>query len=443
MRDKVADAALSGVSVEQALEAILAEFRPLEAVEAPLAGALGLVLAEDVAADMDIPPFDNSSMDGYAVRAEDTASARDDTPARLRVTGYLPAGGAPGPDDRVLPGTAFRIMTGAPIPPGANAVVRFEDTSEGRALDNPTLQPGESRARPSREGGDVEIYRGVRPGTSVRAAGGDIRRGEVVLRAGTTIRPAEIGVLASVGKALVRVHRRPKVVVLATGDELVGVAERPGPGQIRNTNSYAVTAQLRSWGAEAHDLGVARDNREHLTTKLREALALEPDLLVTSAGVSVGDYDIVKEVLMSMGTINMWRVRVKPGKPLAFGRIGERGVPFLGLPGNPVSSMVTMELFGRPAVLKMLGTKRLLRPEVTVRLAEAVESAPGRRNYIRAVVWREGDEYVARTTGAQGSEILTSMAKANAFLVVDEDTARLEAGERARAMLLDWPEDAP
>jgi molybdopterin molybdotransferase len=443
MRDKVADAALSGVSVEQALEAILAEFRPLEAVEAPLAGALGLVLAEDVAADMDIPPFDNSSMDGYAVRAEDTASARDDTPARLRVTGYLPAGGAPGPDDRVLPGTAFRIMTGAPIPPGANAVVRFEDTSEGRALDNPTLQPGESRARPSREGGDVEIYRGVRPGTSMRAAGGDIRRGEVVLRAGTTIRPAEIGVLASVGKALVRVHRRPKVVVLATGDELVGVAERPGPGQIRNTNSYAVTAQLRSWGAEAHDLGVARDNREHLTTKLREALALEPDLLVTSAGVSVGDYDIVKEVLMSMGTINMWRVRVKPGKPLAFGRIGERGVPFLGLPGNPVSSMVTMELFGRPAVLKMLGTKRLLRPEVTVRLAEAVESAPGRRNYIRAVVWREGDEYVARTTGAQGSEILTSMAKANAFLVVDEDTARLEAGERARAMLLDWPEDAP
>jgi molybdopterin molybdotransferase len=158
--------------------------------------------------------------------------------------------------------------------------------------------------------------------------------------------------------------------------------------------------------------------------------------------VSVGDYDIVKEVLMSMGTINMWRVRVKPGKPLAFGRIGERGVPFLGLPGNPVSSMVTMELFGRPAVLKMLGMKRLLRPEVAVRLAEAVESAPGRRNYIRAVVWREGDEYVARTTGAQGSEILTSMAKANAFLVVDEDTARLEAGERARAMLLDWPEDA-
>jgi molybdopterin molybdotransferase len=442
-RDRPAGAALSGVTVEQALEAILQEFRPLEPVEVPLPDALGLVLAEDVSADIDIPPFDNSSMDGYAVRAQDTASASDDAPARLRVVGYLPAGGAPGPDDRVEQGTAFRIMTGAPIPPGADAVVRFEDTSEGRALDNPTLQPGDSRALPSRTGEEVAIFRGVRSGTSVRPAGGDIRRGEIVLRAGTTIRPAEIGVLASVGKALVRVHRRPLAVVLATGDELVGVDQTPGPGQIRNTNSYAVTALLRSWGAEAHDLGVARDNREHLIAKLREALALEPDLLVTSAGVSVGDYDIVKEVLMSMGTINMWRVRVKPGKPLAFGRLGERGVPFLGLPGNPVSSMVTMELFGRPAVLKMMGMKRLLRPTVNVRLTEAVESAPGRQNYIRAVVWQKGGEYLARSTGAQGSEILTSMARANAFLVVDERTARLEAGDTARAMLLDWPAEAP
>lgn len=442
MSDNAAGASLSGVTVEQALEAILAEFAPLEAVAVPLPEALGLVLAEDVAADIHIPPFDNSSMDGFAVRSGDTAASSDDAPARLRVVGFLPAGGAPGPDDRVEPGTAFRIMTGAPIPPGADAVVRFEDTGEGRALDNPTLQPGDSRALPSRAGGEVAIYRGVRPGTNVRTAGGDVRRGEIVLRAGTTIRPAEIGVLASVGKALVSVHSRPRAVVLATGDELVGADQTPGPGQIRNSNSYAVTAQLRSWGAEAHDLGVARDNRDHLTGKLREALALEPDLLVTSAGVSVGDYDIVKEVLMSMGTINMWRVRVKPGQPLAFGRLGERGVPFLGLPGNPVSSMVTMELFGRPAVLKMMGMKRLLRPTVRVRLVEPVDSTPGRQNYIRAVVWREGGEYLARSTGAQGSEILTSMAKANAFLVVDERTARLEAGEMASAMLLEWPEEA-
>ena len=190
MINRAGGAALAGVTVEQALEAILAEFAPLEAVEVALPDALGLVLAEDVSADIDVPPFDNSSMDGYAVRANDTSQASDDAPARLRVVGYLPAGGAPGPDDRVEPGTAFRIMTGAPIPPGADAVVRFEDTSEGRALDKPTLQPGESRALPSRTGGEVEIYRGVRPGTNVRAAGGDIRRGEIVLRAGTPICPA-------------------------------------------------------------------------------------------------------------------------------------------------------------------------------------------------------------------------------------------------------------
>jgi molybdopterin molybdotransferase len=429
--------ALSGVTVEEALEAILANFAPLEAVEVALPEALGLVLAEDVASDMNIPPFDNSSMDGYAVRAADVLGANDAKPARLRVAGYLPAGGAPGAGDRVEAGTAFRIMTGAPLPPGADSIVRFEDTSDGRPLDAPGLQTQHSRAAGVEVGGEVVIYRGVSEGTNVRRAGGDIREGEVVLRAGDLIGPATIGVLASLGRAKVKAHRRPRVAVLATGDELVGVDERPGPGQIRNTNSYAVTAQLRSWGAEAFDLGIARDNRESLVSKLEEALALQPDLLVTSAGVSVGDYDIVKQVLMEMGTINMWRVRIKPGKPLAFGRVGERGVPFLGLPGNPVSSMVTMELFGRPAVMKMLGRKRLQRPEVMARALERIESSPGRENYIRAVLSREGDEYVARTTGAQGSEILTSMAKANALLVVSEDVRAVEAGERVRAILLD------
>jgi molybdopterin molybdotransferase len=434
-------AALAGVTVAEALEAILGHFSPLEAVTVPLAEALGLVLAEDVTSDMDLPPFDNSSMDGYAVVASDTQAASDDSPARLQVVGYLPAGGAPGPDDTVEPGTAFRIMTGAPIPPGADAVVRFEDTSEGRPLDNPSLQPGQARAVPVEINGEVAIFRGVRSGTNVRPAGGDVRQGETVLRAGATIRAAEIGVMASVGKAVVRVHRRPRVVVLATGDELVEPSEKPGPGQIRNSNGYAVTAQVRSWGAEAVNLGVARDNREHLTAKLEEALALQPDLLVTSAGVSVGDYDIVKEVLMSMGTISMWRVRIKPGKPLAFGRLGERGVPFLGLPGNPVSSMVTIELFGRPAVMKMLGKQRLQRPIIEARALEAIESTPGRENYIRGVVSREGGEYVARSTGPQGSEILTSMAKANALLIVDEHTRTVQPGEKVQALMLDWPEE--
>jgi molybdopterin molybdotransferase len=419
--------ALSGVSVAEALEAILSQFAPLEIVHVPLAGSLGLVLAGDIQSDMDIPPFDNSSMDGYAVQSADTEGASGDAPRSLNVTGYLPAGGAPGPDDRVRPGTAFRIMTGAPIPPGADAVVKFEDTGQMRNAE------------------DVLIYRRVTKGENLRKAGGDVREGETVLTAGATIRPAEIGVLASVGRAQVPVHRRPRVVVLATGDELVEVDRKPGPGQIRNTNSYSVTAQVQSWGAEAHNLGVARDNREDLTAKLQEALALRPDLVVTSAGVSVGDYDIVKEVLMSMGSISMWRVRVKPGKPLAFGHLGGSGasrpVPFLGLPGNPVSSMVSMELFGRPAVMKMLGKTRLQRPIITAHAVEPIESSPGRENYIRAIVSREGDHYVARSTGAQGSEILTSMAKANALLIVDEKTRVVEAGQPIRALMLDWPEE--
>ena len=429
--------ALSGVTVAEALAAILAEFEPLPSIEVELADALGMVLARDITSDMDIPPFDNSSMDGYAVRAADTTSATNDQSVSLRITGYLPAGGAPAPEDRVEQGTAFRIMTGAPIPPGADAVVRFEDTSEGRPLDAPALQPGDSHASPAQIGGQVLIYKGVGAAVNVRRAGGDTHLGDTVLTAGTTIRAAEIGVLASVGVVRVPVQRRPRVAVLATGDELVGVGERPGPGQIRNTNSYAIAAQLRSWGAEAFDLGVARDNRESLVAKLDEALALKPDLLVTSAGVSVGDYDIVKQILMERGTINMWRVRIKPGKPLAFGRLNESGVPFLGLPGNPVSSMVTMELFGRPAVLKMLGKQDLQRPVVIARATERIESSPGRENYIRGIVTYEGSEYTARTTGAQGSEILTSMSKANALLVVDENTHDIEAGDIVRAMLLD------
>ena len=247
--------ALSGVTVNEALAAILAGFEPLPSIEVELADALGMVLAGDITSDMDIPPFDNSSMDGYAVRAADTASATDDQPVSLRITGYLPAGGAPAPEDRVEQGTAFRIMTGAPIPPGADAVVRFEDTSEGRPSMLPPYSPVTFTPSPAQIGSQVLIYKGVGAGVNVRRAGGDTHKGDIVLTAGTTIRAAEIGVLASVGMERVPVHRRPRVVVLATGDELVGVAKSPALVEIRNTNSYAVAAQLRSWGAEAFDLG--------------------------------------------------------------------------------------------------------------------------------------------------------------------------------------------
>ena len=327
------------------------------------------------------------------------------------------------------------------MPPGADAVVPFEETSEGRELRSAGLQPGQSRAASFTVGGEVEVYKSVGQGDFVRLAGEDVVRGQQVLSRGTTIRPAEIGVMASVGKANVLVHRRPRVAILATGDELVEVNEMPGPGQIRNSNNYAVEAQARSWGAEVFNLGVARDSREHVMEKLNEALDLRPDLLVTSAGVSVGDYDFVKEVLMSLGSISMWRVRLKPGKPLAFGRLRGRddtSVPFLGLPGNPVSSMVTMELFGRPAILKMLGKTRLARPTVMARTLEPLDNGGGRQNYIRGIVTQEENGvYVARTTGKQESNILTSMSRANAFLVIGEETRKVEVGEMVKAMLLD------
>lgn len=433
---------LTGITVAEARENILSYFSPLPVVRVPLPEALGAVLAEDVYSDMDIPPFNNSSMDGYAVRAEDTQRAGNSSPVRLRVAGYMPAGGFPGPGDQVEVGTAFRIMTGAPVPPGADAVIRFEDTSEGRALDNARLLPQDARAVPSTLGEDVLLYRPVQTGDSIRKAGEDTREGEKVLVKGTLVRPAEIGVLASVGAALVPVHRRPRIVVLATGDELVDVDQKPGPGQIRNTNNYAVAAQLQSWGAVPFNLGVARDTREDLIAHLNEALSLQPDLIVTSAGVSVGDHDLVKDVLLSMGEIQMWRVRVRPGKPLLFGRLGENRTPLLGLPGNPVSSMVSMELFGRPLVMKMLGKKQLQRPIIMARALEPLDNAGGREHYMRGVVTRdENGEYSCRSTGEQGSGILTSLSRANALLIVDETTSRVEPGDPVRALMLDWPEE--
>ncbi|HEY0071482.1 MAG TPA: gephyrin-like molybdotransferase Glp [Chloroflexia bacterium] len=441
MQTQDKQATLTSLSVVEALDNILAQFAPLPAVEVPLVEALGTVLAEEVRSDMDNPPFDNSSMDGYAVRAEDTAGAGDDSPARLRVTGHMPAGAFPQPGDRVEQGTTYRIMTGAPVPPGADAVIRFEDTSEGRALDNARLLPQDARASSSAIGEEVLLYRSVRPGDSIRRAGEDMREGDLALSPGITIRPAEIGVLASVGKARVRAHRRPRVAVLATGDELVEVDQTPGPGQIRNTNNYAIAAQLQSWGAVPLNLGVARDSREHLEAKLREALDLQPDLIISSAGVSVGDHDFVKDVLLSMGRVQMWRVRVRPGKPLLFGRLGAREVPLLGLPGNPVSSMVTMELFARPAVMKMLGKSRLHRPTVTARAVEAMDYGAGREHYVRGIVSKEGDEYVCRPTGGQGSNLLTSMSRANALLIIPESASRVEPGDMLKALMLDWPEE--
>lgn len=409
------------IGVDEARERILARFHPLEPERVPILEALDRVLAEDIYSDIDIPPFDNSAMDGYALRSGDTIGASQENPVTLEVMADLAAGHTT--HLKVESGRAIRIMTGAPLPEGADAVVRFEETSEGL-----TGSWGER----------IEVYKEVLPWDNVRPAGEDIRKGELVLPKGTLVRPQEIGVLASLGRPEVEVIRRPQVAILATGDELVAIDEEIGPGQIRNSNEYSTAAQVIRYGGVPVRLGMARDNIEELTSKIEEGLAAKVDLFLTSAGVSVGEYDVVKEVLASEGEIDFWQVYMKPGKPLAFGHI--QGVPLLGLPGNPVSAMVSFEQFARPAILIMLGKGALEKPEVEVTLDEDVTSS-GRRGFIRAIVTRQEDGYHARAvTGPRGSGVLTSMVRANALLIVPEDTTVVRAGERLRAQMLDWPE---
>ncbi|MGA9350248.1 MAG: gephyrin-like molybdotransferase Glp [Anaerolineae bacterium] len=411
------------ISVDEALEYVLKHFEPLEPEEVEILDTLDRVLAEDVYSDMDIPPFDNSAMDGYAVRAADTVGAGPEASITLRVIADLAAGYTT--DLVVEAGTAIRIMTGAPLPAGADAVVRFEETSEG-------LSAGERR------GDRIEVFRQVVVGENVRPEGEDIRKGELVLAEGTVLRPQEIGVLASLGRARVRVIRRPRVAILATGDELIAIDEPLAPGKIRNSNEYSNAALVQRYGGIPIRLGIARDDVEELTAKIREGLTQKVDLFITSAGVSVGDYDVVKDVLGTEGEMHFWQVRMKPGKPLAFGEI--QGVPLLGLPGNPVSAMVSFEQFARPAILKMLGKRRLRKPTVEAILEEDVKSS-GRRNFKRAVITERDGEYYASVTGPQGSGILTSMVKANGLAIIPEGIRQMKAGERVTVQMLDWPED--
>jgi molybdopterin molybdotransferase len=404
------------ISVEEALTRILAEIHPLNITRMPLADTLGLVLAEDVIAEEDIPPFDNSAMDGFALLSKDSRP-RNGNPPRLRVTGGIAAGYVA--NHAVEEGSAMRIMTGAPVPPGADTVIQVELTRN----DGP-------------ESEWVEILQEVAPGNNIRPAGEDMRKGQKALQRGTEIGPWEIGILATLGRANVPVIRRPRVAILSTGDEIVDVGEQLQPGKIRNSNGYLLESAVRRAGAEAHRLGVARDSVESLREKLTEAITY--DLILTSGGVSVGDFDYVKDVMQEQGQMNFWRINMRPGKPVAFGRIGD--VPLLGLPGNPVSTAVTFELFGLPLIRKMLGHSRLVKPQIDVVVEEDIHERAMRRHYIRAYVeWRDG-RFVARTTGNQGSHIMTSLRNANALLIIPEGGVTLNAGDTAKAMMLDWPE---
>jgi molybdopterin molybdotransferase len=353
-------------------------------------------------------------MDGYAVLAADTEGASTESPKSLQVIGDLAAGYVT--ETRVMAGTAIRIMTGAPMPPGADAVVPFEDTKQ--------------------EKGQVHIFQGVRVRANVRSAGEDVHKGELVLRQGARIRPQEVGMLATLGRKDVWVSRRPRVAILATGDEVVDIDAPLAPGKIRNSNTYSNAAQVIACGATPVLLGIARDDVEDLTTKIRAGLAQKVDLFLTSGGVSVGDFDVVKEVLAAEGDMTFWRVRMKPGKPFAFGQIGS--VPLLGLPGNPVSAMISFELFARAAILKMQGRKDCSRPVVHAVLTDEVKRKDDRRHYLRVRVQQAEDGYRAFLTGEQGSGILSSMVLANGVAIIPEDWKSAPAGSRVQVMMLDW-----
>ena len=404
------------ISVEEALERILTQITPLTVTQVPLSEALGLVLAEDVVAQEDIPPFANSAMDGFALLSQDS-QPRDGQSPRLRITGEIAAGYVA--DHAVESGTVMRIMTGAPVPPGADAVIQVELTrSQG----------------PENEW--VEILEAVAPGNNIRPAGEDMHRGQTVLPRGTEVGPWEIGVLATLGWVRVPAIRRPRIAILGTGDEVIDVDEPLRPGKIRNSNSYLLEAAVRRAGAEPQRLGVARDTIESLREKFTEAI--RSDLIITSGGVSVGDFDLVKNIMTEQGEIHFWRINMRPGKPVAFGHIGS--IPLLGLPGNPVSAAVTFELFGRPVIRKMLGHTRLLRPQVDVVVEDGVSDRAMRRHYVRAhVEWRNG-RFIAHTTGNQGSNIMTSLLNANALVIVPEGGAEVHPGDTAKAIMLDWPE---
>ncbi len=418
------------ISVDQALDKILGYVAVLEAEPAPILETMGQVLAEDIYATFDIPPLDNSAMDGYAVRAADTAGASQQSPRLLRVIDIVMAGSIS--EREVVPGTAVRIMTGAPIPRGADAVARFEITDAAE------------RKNATRE---IAILAEVKAGDDLRRAGEDVAKGARVLGKGTVIRPAEVGVLASLGRAQVAVIRRPRVAILVTGDELVDINKSLPRGKIYNSNTYSLAALVRRYGGIPQVLGLASDSEDALRAKLNQNL--DADMLITTGGVSMGDFDVVKDVLAREGELVFWKVRMRPGNPLAFGRIKGRSkegvakeIVHLGLPGNPVSAMVTFELFARPAMLKMMGRENLAKPVIGAIIEEPIENTGGFRIFARAIVEKRDGQYFARLTGPQGSGILTSMSRANGLVVVSEDRLSVEKGETVPVMMLDWNEES-
>jgi molybdopterin molybdotransferase len=401
-------------TVDEHLASVLAGLGPLAPLELTLLDAHGCVLAEDVAATHPLPPFDNSAMDGYAVRAADIASATESAPVTLPVVGDIAAGSIT--PYSVQPGLCVRIMTGAPLPPGADAVVPQEWTDQGLA--------------------QVVIRAAATPGQHVRRAGEDVAPGTVVLTAGAHLGATQIGLLAAVGRDRVFARPRPRVVVLSTGSELVDPGQPLTPGKIPDANSTLLTTAAQEAGAIAFRVGIVPDDPRQLLDTLEDQL-IRADLVLTSGGVSVGAYDVVKDALGRLGTVAFDRIAMQPGMPQGFGRIGPDETPFFGLPGNPVSAYVSFEVFVRPVLRRMLGVDPIHRPIVRARLTDPVASPAGKRSFARAWLSVEAGTYVVRPVGGSGSHLIASLAAANAFVVVPEETTQLDTDATVDVMMLE------
>lgn len=395
------------ISFAEARDRILGGARPLAAQHCHLSALLGRILAQDIASSFDIPPRDNSAMDGFAVRHEDIAEASSENPVRLQIIDDVPAGRVA--TQKVGHGQAIRIMTGAQIPEGADCVVPVELTETGNRST------------------ELRILAAVQPGEHIRKRGEDVRAGEVLIAKGARLRPQEVGLIASLGMTGAWVSRKPVVGIISSGNEIVEPGQPLGPGHIYDANRFSVASQARSVNAEVRDYGIVEDDLGKITATLEKA-AGDCDLILTSGGVSVGDYDLMKQALSKLGEMNFWQVAQKPGKPMAFGAI--RGRPVIGLPGNPVSSMVIFDQYVRPFLLKMQGASRIFRKQLTGISLQRLQKPAGRREFLRArVEWQEG-KYQVRLTGPQGSGILTSMVYADGLLILSEEVEVVDIGDQ-------------
>ena len=410
------------ISVSEALQRLVSSFSSVDIEEVPLLQAAGRILSTEIKSEINLPLFTNSSMDGFAVRAEDVEGAREDQPVILTVVEDIPAGRRP--TRKLGINQTARIMTGAPLPEGANAVVPVEETDQYNSGSRT-----ESLLLPA----EIEVRRSVSEGDYIRWVGEDVTSGEVVLQPNSRLRPQDLGLLAMLGISKISVFRRPRIVILSTGDELLPVEEPLQLGKIHESNAYTLSALISRDGGTPEYLGIVPDQEQAVRDSLETAVKHHADLILSSAGVSVGAFDFVRSIIQSDGEFEFWRVNMRPGKPIAFGNF--QGVPFIGLPGNPVSAYVGYEVFGRPAILRLSGVENTIRSRIRTKIGEDIRS-DGRESYLRAVVHSQNGEWFARLTGHQGSGNLLSLVQANALLIIPSGVKSLPSGTEVEAWML-------